>query len=327
MSPSVPPLPATEVPEPFTPPESSLYRANGLVVRSAIRMPIVPLAGAGSEPVAEIRYGRVPEELTGTLISVGPRSVMARDELLLEIQGLARYWVHEGRTAVVEPWPGSEEEDVRVFVQSSVMAALAHQNGLLPMHASAVEVDGGCVLFMGGPGSGKSTLAAALYRQGRPLVAEDMSVVEVGADGVPVVHPGYRHLKLWQASLDAVGLDPAPAVPTRAHPDKYSVRLEDGLCHRPLPLRKLYLLASSSDESITFTPVRGRGKLDVIRRETYRRKFIVGFGNERRHFMSSAAVAGAAPMSILSRPCDLGRLAELVERIEEDLAASRSVLT
>jgi hypothetical protein len=49
------------------------------------------------------------------------------------------------------------------------------------LHASAVALDGRCVVFAGAKGSGKSTLAAALVASGADLVTDDYAPLEQGA--------------------------------------------------------------------------------------------------------------------------------------------------
>ena len=63
------------------------------------------------------------------------------------------------------------------------------------LHASAVEVDGRCVVFPGSRGSGKSTLAAALVAAGAGFVTDDYAPLEQASWRVwPVPYaPGIKH--------------------------------------------------------------------------------------------------------------------------------------
>lgn len=91
---------------------------------------------------------------------------MNSGELLLKVDGVANYWVKEGREIVIEPGPAAEAGDVRVFLLGSAFGALLHQRGLPPFHAGAVAMEGKAVLLAGRSGVGKSTLAAELCRRG-----------------------------------------------------------------------------------------------------------------------------------------------------------------
>jgi len=65
--------------------------------------------------------------------------------------------------------------------------ALHDRSGLV-LHASAVEVDDGAVLFVGRSGAGKSTAATIASRAGATFLADDMIFVQIGNDVSPRVH-------------------------------------------------------------------------------------------------------------------------------------------
>jgi hypothetical protein len=88
---------------------------------------------------------------------------------------------------------------VPVFLEGSVLAHAATAEGLLVLHASAVEVDGRALAIVGAPGAGKSTLAALLCAAGARLVADDALRVDATGNGV-VCFPGTRSLRLRRAA-------------------------------------------------------------------------------------------------------------------------------
>jgi hypothetical protein len=76
---------------------------------------------------------------------------------------------------------------------------LAHQ-GMLMIHASAVQVDKGLVLFIGDSGSGKSTMAGIFHQSGDQAVSDDCVWVDNRKDKIVGV-PCYEGLRLWEDSL------------------------------------------------------------------------------------------------------------------------------
>ena len=119
------------------------YRANGLDIASAMELP--ELHGGDGRPDARIVYGEVPACLDRPTLR-GPHAQTRRDECLLTVRNVARYWIRAGREVIVAPDAGADPADVRVFLLSSAMGALAHQNRLLPLHASAADVGGADVI-------------------------------------------------------------------------------------------------------------------------------------------------------------------------------------
>ncbi|MGZ8359812.1 MAG: HPr kinase/phosphorylase [Allosphingosinicella sp.] len=165
------------------------YRAHGFVIESEIVLPQLPLAPEGSEPDLRIRIGTVP---SGRESRPGYRRWQVFDQF--------RYEVVEGRDIIVEPLPDHNSDNVTDAVMSRVLTVAIYQRGRLPLHASAVELDGRLVAICGPSGAGKSTLAAAFVARGARVVTDDMLVLD-GECGPLAAWPGACGLKLSEASL------------------------------------------------------------------------------------------------------------------------------
>jgi hypothetical protein len=74
--------------------------------------------------------------------------------------------------------PGGERRLVPLLAAGGVLAAALTLRGELVLHASAVEMAGRAVAFVGPSGSGKSTLAAAACACGARLVTDDVLRVD-----------------------------------------------------------------------------------------------------------------------------------------------------
>ena len=134
------------------------YTAFGLCI--AAEFPCPELTPAGGRPDVLIRYGVVPATLA-VAKKTGVRYQAAPGQLLLTVDGVARFLVQDGKEIIVERAPESDDDSLRLFLLGSALGALLQQRGMLTLHSSAIEVDGGCVGFLGHSGVGKSTLAAA----------------------------------------------------------------------------------------------------------------------------------------------------------------------
>ena len=81
----------------------------------------------------------LPQE-AGTLCPLPDRCYEVRPGCFrLDVPGVARYRVEEGKRIFVEPLANASPEKVRLFLLGSTMSALLYQRGLLPLHGSAVE--------------------------------------------------------------------------------------------------------------------------------------------------------------------------------------------
>lgn len=294
------------------------YRAHGFQIESELDLPeLVPGDGV---PDVVIRRGPVPARLDGSMTR-GPRYQAASGQYLLTMPGIARYWVRDGRDVTVDAAPGASDADVRVFLLSGVMGAIAHQRGRLAMHASGIEVDGQCVLFAGDSGAGKSTLTAALHDRGYRVHADDLSVLSLDSDGGPLVNPGSRHMKLWADALERVGSTLGNRRALRTGMPKYSVALPSDPPAGPLPLARIFILATKLSETIQLTPLSGRGKIGAIVRETYRRAMMDALEQRAAHFALCTALAPRVPVTMVLRPFYLNQLDRLVDAIEQDFRA------
>lgn len=168
----------------------------------------------------------VPESLPGA-VWVDPFCCLTATEWMLHVPGVARYFVRNGNEIQAQPEPGACPEDVRTYLLGSCFGVLCYQNGLLPLHASAVERHGRVTAFLGHSGAGKSTLAASLAQRGYRVISDDICLLESCPGRQWVVHPVAGWLKLWRATLERVGEPVRPENRVFSRHDKYRVYLGD----------------------------------------------------------------------------------------------------
>ena len=134
-----------------------------------------------------------------------------------------------------ESWP----DFVRAHLVGRVLATALYYDGLLPLHASAVETRDGVIAFLAPKGFGKSTLALALSAAGARLVTDDTLPVEPSA--APQAWPGVHSLRVNDDALAAVGAA-RPALDTRDGKRIVSELAPHRLMSRHTPLAAIYLL-------------------------------------------------------------------------------------
>jgi hypothetical protein len=110
--------------------------------------------------------------------------------------GLADFEIDAGGKQVTyHPDPATAPEIVAILINGTVAAYLLSANGRLVLHASAVEVDGAALAFVGFSGQGKTTMATLLCGEGYPLVTDDVLPVDTSGDEVTCV-PGGVELRV-----------------------------------------------------------------------------------------------------------------------------------
>ncbi len=290
------------------------YTVCGLGIRSALPLPELVAGERGSDVV--LRQGCVGYRCDD---SGSIRCLKATaDEILLSLGGVGAALIRNGCDITVEPAPGVEERVLRLFILGPTLGVLLHQRGLLVLHASVVELEGGAVAFLGWKGSGKSTTAAALCERGHALVSDDVLVVAVDGAPEPVALPGVPQLKLWPDALLSLGND--PTMLPLLHPafEKRACQPTQRIWQAPLPLRHIYVLDVGS--ALQITPVCGQTAFAELVRHSYASRFLGPAGAGAVHFHQCATLARRIPVSRLCKQDSLAMLADLARLIEQDLA-------
>jgi hypothetical protein len=107
-------------------------------------------------------------------------------------------------TKIWATWPDTLSiEDAAVFLRGPILGFVLRLRGQIPLHASAVDIEGRALLLMGAPGAGKSTTAACFARMGYPLLSDDIvPLLEQG--GFFLAQSGYPYVCLWPQSVEAL---------------------------------------------------------------------------------------------------------------------------
>ena len=157
------------------------YQAFGLNIASEIEIPqIESVAPLKTTDVIIKKDAINPDDMEA--VHSGVLWKTAPDCFQLGIEGIATLQASNGNEIVVDAAQDANPKDIGTYILGSVMGALLHQRRVLPLHASAVEIDGYAVLFAGVSGAGKSTLAAALNQKGYRLITDCLLYTSDAAD-------------------------------------------------------------------------------------------------------------------------------------------------
>ena len=293
------------------------YEVFGLTVNSSFALPEL----LSIEPVANadivVRQGKVPMELlyadaAGVLYQVNST------QFRLSVDGVARYLVTEGKEILVDAEPDADDASIRLFLLTSPLAAILHQRGILPLHGSSIETPKGAVIFAGLSGMGKSTLAAAFYRRHYQVLADDISVVDLDANGTPVVLPGYPQIKLWMESLQKLEESSNTLQKVRPQLDKYALPIRDAFRKEALPIYTIYTLNIGKEREILIRSIKGLQKLTLLQPHVYRGHLLENMGKVNMHLPE---LVRTVRVCSVTRPLQPFMLDELVESIEADFLA------
>ncbi|TFE22647.1 HPr kinase/phosphorylase [Cohnella luojiensis] len=284
---------------------SHLYKAFGFRVASEMTLPELPELqdiGDGKEPAdIVITIADLSEEWS-RLALPNRKTFVIENRVMFQIADTATYCILNGKSIIVSPMKGADEDRIRLYILGSCMGALLFQRRVLPLHGSAVAIDGKAYAFIGDSGAGKSTLASAFLQRGSPLVSDDVIAVSLSPDQAPWVTPSYPQQKLWQESLDGLGMERTLYRPIFQRENKFTVPVPALFYPEPLPLAGVFELIKSDKDSIQIQKIRNLERLSILYQHTYRNSYISRLGLMEWHLGMTAKMTNKLEVFRLQRP-------------------------
>jgi len=174
---------------------------------------------------------------------------------LLRFPELADFEIAGGDLAVrCHPAPEITADTCEHLYLNQVLPLVQSKRGKLVFHASAVEVAGVAIAFLGETGRGKSTLAASFATNGCRFLTDDGLVVEPGAGGFTAL-PSHPSIRLWEDSQRALVAAGAAIAPGVQYTDKVRFLAGNGIafCPQPRVLKGAYFLGEGRTAETVFT--------------------------------------------------------------------------
>ncbi|MBP3961801.1 aldolase [Paenibacillus lignilyticus] len=275
-------------------------------ISSSIPLPELPVSG----PMKEKEHPDVfiesasPDKLWEELELGGSNFLYKDGRFLFLIPETAIYCIEDAYRITVAPLTGADPEKVRVYLLGTCMGALLMIRNVLPLHGSAIMIGGKAYAFLGDSGAGKSTLAATLVSKGYELISDDVIPVSfAGEGGRLVVMPSYPQQKLWQESIDQLGLASGHYQSVYRETTKFAVPVLSRFCNEPVPLAGLFeLVKSESEPAVSIRRLSNLDRLRIVLMHTYRNMLIPRLGLEQWHFKIASGVADQVNVHQLIRP-------------------------
>ncbi|PZD97718.1 aldolase [Paenibacillus sambharensis] len=281
------------------------YEAFGLTIASDVTLPeLATLSGSAAEPDVTVEIAELADEwhsLTPVFDYYGfPRP----GRFLFHIPDTAVISVTDGCTIQISPMCDAEWDKIRVYLLGTGIGALLLQRRTLPLHGSAVVIEGKTYAFVGDSGAGKSTLAAAFISQGCPIITDDVIAVQLGRhDQVPMTAPAYPQQKLWDESLTNLGMENDSYRRLSSELNKFAVPVKASFFGRPVPLGGIIELRPDPEASqIRIEQLHGLHRLPLLRYHTFRNFLVPHLGLMQWHFETAARLAASVPVYRLFRP-------------------------
>ena len=193
----------------------------------------------------------------------------------------------DGSRVVCRPLNGTDPLVLQNFLFGPAISfALVHQ-GLEPLHATAVEMEGTAIGFLGDCTFGKSTMLASFLQAGHRLLTDDLLML-VQRDRQWLACPGSGRIKLHPDSAHAFLDDVTHSEPLHAFASKRSFPVDATRSWlTALPLTRLFVLPTPDERaratSVSIEPLsraalfhellKNSFNVDVVTRDRFERQF------------------------------------------------------
>ena len=277
------------------------YKAFGLTIFSEIPLPEL-LFTAIEDNESDVVIERSEKLLLTMELNPEDVFVSKKDQVLFHVPEAAIFLIQDGKRIVFSPFDGADEDEIRLYILGTCMGALLLQRKILPLHGSAIAINGKAYAFVGDSGAGKSTLATAFLKRGFQLLSDDVIPVTLNSEKIPIVTPAYPHQKLWLESLDRVVKESGDYEALILREDKFAIPVLSQFATEPLPLAGVFELIKGDNKEIELQPILNLQRFYSVYRNTYRNFFMQGAGLMEWHFETTSKMVNQIDFYQLRRP-------------------------
>ncbi|MDF2858649.1 MAG: hypothetical protein K0Q87_4500 [Neobacillus sp.] len=280
-----------------------LYKAFGFSVLSDIPLPELAQLSHDSE-IADIEIKVSDLSVKWFELKGEPNKFIVKSNLIMfQLTDIGIFSIEYGNSISVTPFKGANEDQIRLYILGTCMGGLLFQRGIFPLHGSVVAINGEAYAFIGDSGAGKSTLASAFLNRGFQLLSDDVIAISISPnEAIPFVIPSYPQQKLWQESLDKLGLSNNRLRPIYGRESKYCVPISSQYYDKPLPLVGVFELIKTDNQKVEINRIERLSQIQTMLKHTYRSFLVPRLEMQEWHFNRSINIIKHIKMFQLQRP-------------------------
>jgi hypothetical protein len=279
------------------------YYSFGLQIESYMPLPELPRMNEHADPgTGTVTVTKA--DLSSLWIDCNPSSeyfAIKDNQVFIRVPDTAIFCIRNGDSIIVSPYEGFDENKIRLYILGTCMGVILLQNKIVPLHGSAIAINGKAYAILGQSGAGKSTLASILLDRGYQLLSDDLIPVTLSQDHTPIVMPSYPQQKMWQETIDHLGMSSSHFQPLFDRETKFAVPVASSFCSRPLPLAGVFELVKT-ESNASVEPIAGLVRFHTLLQHTFRSFLIERLALMEWHFSTLAKFVNRIDMYQLQRP-------------------------
>jgi hypothetical protein len=279
-----------------------LYEAFNLKIVSDYPLPELHVLGSEIDKGEyDVKIETITNQLDELVLEPYEFSIM-NNKVKFYVPDTAFFTMENGNKITVATIPGYDEDLIRIYILGTCMGVILLQKKIIPLHGSALVIDGKAYAFVGDSGAGKSTLASAFMKKGYKLLSDDVIGIYFSSLNIPMVVPSYPQQKLWQESLTQFGMSSNGLKPIFDRETKFAVPIQSNFHAETIPLVGVFELVKTDVFEPSVHTVKGLDQLKILNRHTYRNFLIPMLNLNEWHFTTSVKLVNEINMYQISRP-------------------------
>jgi hypothetical protein len=296
------------------------YRVYGINIESEIVLPELLTNNYKEDACVDvsISYGSMPKEIYAE-IQEGKWFNFEKDKMWFLVNDVAKYYMLNGNTIIVEPYNNANNHDVKAFLLGSAFGMLLIQRHIIAIHGGTVVVGGQAIVITGEQGAGKSTLTSALREKGYFFMADDVSVIGKRKDTKHVIHPGYPQQKLCRDAMEKMGYKIEDFKRIDEGRDKYAIPVHKSFIKEPMPMGAIFEITIGEGPHVEVEEITGAEKLKLLLKNIYRVEVTQYSGLSSNYFKKCIGISKTVPLFKIKRPKDKFSVEEQISVIEKVL--------
>lgn len=267
------------------------------------------------QPQISIVIGHARRESVGNALVEGFYYKIQPETCWLEIPNICRFLIRQGREVIVEPFPGVDEDTVRLFIYTHCIPLVLVYHDYFLLHGSVIQRDEQAVAFLTNFGQGKSTLLASFIERNHPFLSDDFCVLN--PDGL--VMPAFPNIQLRYDALQTLNIDHTVLKRIRPKLNKWYVPSQQAFHSQPSPLKVIYIINPTNRLDLEFAPLVGLRKVQSLKKYTYHPLFVKGMGKDLHYFHQCAILAARTRVTYVERAKQGIRWHELAKIFDKDM--------
>ncbi len=256
-------------------------------------------------PVTDIEFRKVKTTRSVMFpLYSGSQWQLNQSEFAMQVEGVASFYVCNGREVEYAPVDGATRESIELFLNGSVYGAILHQRNILPLHGSSFIRNGESIILCGGSGAGKSSLTAAFCMNGAQFLTDDVTPV-VFSKGKPLIMPLSDRIKLWGDSLQQLNQNKNNLTAIHPGEDKFYFPMKKSQ-YMNYPLHKIFIIELSGLEGVKILRLNGIEAFTALRNEIYRWEYLVAMPETETGYLEKLlTISRLVTITKVTRPANM----------------------